>query len=121
MSYLLKIEIPGLPKTPNDLSGGGWRRGYKNSKEWKALAWSRAWPYRPPQPLKKAKLTLTRCSSSKSLDFDNLAGSFKPVIDGLVRANIIVGDSPDIIGRPEYRLEPAPKGKGKIKIVVEEI
>lgn len=75
---------------------------------------------RPPIALNKAKLTLTRFSSMKP-DQDGLVSSFKHVVDGLVECGVLVDDSMDIIGMPEYKHEPAKPKFGKIQIEVQEI
>jgi Holliday junction resolvase RusA-like endonuclease len=74
----------------------------------------------PPKPLKLAKLTLTRCSSSEP-DFDGLVSGFKGIIDSLVRAGVLENDKPSNIGTSVYLWEQASPGKGKIKVAVEEI
>jgi hypothetical protein len=47
---------------------------------------------RPLEPLKRFKLSFER-RSPKTMDYDNLIGSFKPYIDGLRYAGIIEDDS----------------------------
>lgn len=68
-------------------------------------------------PLKKAQLILTRVSAV-SPDSDGLVSSFKWVIDGLVRAGVLVNDGYGNIGMPEYRWEKGSRGQGKIRVVV---
>lgn len=72
----------------------------------------------PPKPLKRAKLTLTRCSSQEP-DFDGLVSSFKHIIDGLILGGIIENDKMSNIGQPTYIWEKAPREKGKVIIEVE--
>ena len=74
----------------------------------------------PDVPLKKAKVSFVR-GSSNELDFENNAQSFKPVLDGLVDCGVLSDDSPRVVGKPNYDWEHSPRGKGFIRIRVEEI
>lgn len=71
-------------------------------------------------PLAKAKLTLTRHSSTEP-DYDGLVSSFKPCIDALIMANVIENDRMSNVGKPTYLWELAPRNKGHITIKVESI
>jgi hypothetical protein len=46
----------------------------------------------PKEPLKKAKLRIVR-HFYRTLDFDGLVGSLKPVVDSLVTAGVLIDDS----------------------------
>jgi Holliday junction resolvase RusA-like endonuclease len=116
VSYLLEFELTGLPRTTNG-SHGHWRAKAAQTKQWKQKVFAKAWPLRPSEPLDCALITFTRFSSVEP-DFDNLVISFKPIMDGLRQAKIIVDDKKKNVGRPEYLWEYAPKGKGKIKIKI---
>lgn len=76
---------------------------------------------KPHAPLELARVVLTRCSASEP-DPDNLAASFKPVVDALVAAGVLSGDEPHRFEgrRPEYRWEPAPRHQGRVRVEVEE-
>lgn len=65
----------------------------------------------------KAELILTRYSSSE-LDFDNLASSFKYILDGLVQAGVITDDKPSVIGSPTFIWQKCPPKQGKISIKI---
>lgn len=114
--YLLEFELPGLPKTTNSGGRSHWTVKAREAKKWKNLVAVLA--SKPPTPLTKAKLTLTRCSAVEP-DFDGLVSSFKHVVDGLVDARVIVNDKQSVIGQPAYLWEKASPGKGKIKVRVE--
>lgn len=116
--YTLAFELLGLPPTLN--SRGHWRVKAKLTKRWRLMAALTAKASRPAAPLSKARVTLTRFSSNEP-DFDNLAGSFKPILDGLKSAGIILDDKRSVIGRPTYNWEHAPRGSGKVRVEVEEI
>ncbi len=117
MSYTLEFEIKGLPSTANATLRGHWRTHYGKAKTWKRKVWLVVWHLRPPEPLTRAQLTLTRFSSSEP-DFDGLVSSFKHVIDGLVEARVLIDDKPSVIGQPVCQWTKAKPGHGKIKVRV---
>jgi hypothetical protein len=119
VSFKLLIEIPGLPKTTNG-SHGHWAVAAAERKKWRTAVKTIAYMRRPDKPLVKVRLTLTRCSSGKT-DHDNRVISFKGVVDGLKDAKIILDDTDAVIVERHYPQEKAPRGKGSIRIFVEEI
>lgn len=77
-------------------------------------------PKRPASPLIQCEMILTRFST-RECDFDNLVASFKPVVDGLKDAGVILDDSSKVIVRREYRHRPAKPKQGKVRIEVIEV
>lgn len=118
--YTLEFEIEDLPKLYNSINRSHWAVKLKESRKWHNLVKLYSRGYLPTKPLAKVRLTLVRFSS-KCPDPDGLCHSFKHVVDGLQRAEIIANDDYLHIGMPEYKWEKAPRGKGKIKVKVEEI
>ena len=118
MTYSLTFELEGLPKSQTN-NYGHWRTRAKSKKDWEDRVIAATITQWPKDPLTEAKLTFTRCSSSEP-DFDNLVASFKPVMDGLVRARIILDDKPSVVGQPQYRWEKAAPKQGKIRVQVVE-
>lgn len=120
----IQFEIADLPKTTNSGGRAHWAMKAKEAKKWKNLTkeaflrWCGENNYWKVPDLKKAKLTLTRCSA-KEPDADGLVSSFKHVIDGLVEAGVIIDDKPSVIGFPNYAWEYARPKQGKIKVKVE--
>lgn len=51
----------------------------------------------PAEPLKKARLTITR-HAYRSLDYDGLVGSLKPIVDALVAVGVLSDDSWKVTG-----------------------
>ena len=77
---------------------------------------------RPLQPLERATLSCTRFSAARRApDFENLAASFKPILDGLTIALVLVDDNQDVIGQPQYHWENCPRGEGRVVIEVTEV
>lgn len=118
--YRLTVEIKGLPKMPNAFLRGHWRNAHSNKQRWQGLLIRKVGAHIPPEPLKRAKLTLTRHSSVEP-DFDGLVGSFKFASDALVRIGVLENDTMAVIGQPEYRHEKVKQNAGKITVTVEEI
>jgi hypothetical protein len=115
--YTLTIEIPGLPSI-NTASNNHWRVRARHNRKWRhdtilsALAAGL-----PPEPLWKARVTCTR-HSAREPDFENLAHSFKPLVDGLVTGGVLVDDNQQVIGQPEYRWEKAAPRMGRVTLEV---
>jgi len=117
--YQLRIEIPGLPKLQSG-AFGHWRARRVHDSKWKDLVGYELIGRRPPKPLERAEVSCVRYSAAnKAPDFENLAASFKPLIDQLV-GTVIVDDSQDHIGQPSYQWEKCPRGKGRVVIEVRE-
>lgn len=116
MKFSAKFTLKGLPKLRNRL-GRSWRASAGERKKWHALVLRFGGHLAPPEPLLKAKLTLTRYSSEQP-DFDGLVSGFKYVIDGLIKAGFIIDDNQDVIGQPRYMWFKAPRKQGKIKITI---
>lgn len=119
MTYKLDFELLGLPPTTNG-SHGHWRVAAAERKRWRTASATIAKLRRPTKPLERIRLVLTRFSSSKP-DRDNLAISFKPIVDGLRDGGVIVDDTDEVIVSCAYQwIKSSPK-QGKIRIEVEEI
>lgn len=116
MSYRHGFIIHELPKTTNAQSSMHWRAKMKYVRYWHEMVWMVR--KIPPAPLLRAKLTLTRFSSSEP-DFDGLVSSFKPVIDGLVVAGVLVNDKMSNIGQSVYQWEKCKRKEGRIHVLIE--
>ena len=90
----MKYIIPEIPPSNNKFIGRNARWEYQEIKKyWEELIFYTCRP-RPDKPFKKAVVTLTYYFPTKIRhDPDNYAG--KLILDGLVRAGIIVDDSFD--------------------------
>jgi len=118
LKLLCEFEIKSLPPTINEIGRKHWAVKSNIAKRWIALVWHCCVLHKVAElDLLMARLELTR-HSSRECDFDNLASSFKHVIDGLVRARVIRDDKPSIIGSPVFKWEKAKKGQGKITVKV---
>lgn len=114
---IFEFEIAGLPKMPNQLLGAHWRVRSGHAKKWLAHVTVATIQFKPSQPLNRAKLLLTRVSSVEP-DRDGLCGSFKSIIDALVKCGFLANDKPENIGTPTYVWEKGRPGNGYIRIAV---
>jgi hypothetical protein len=94
-SGVIRLEIPRVPCSPNDLLGFHWRYRKRNTDLWKreifyALVQA---GYTNPEPYERARVTIHR-QSKRTLDPDNLVGAVKPVVDALRYAQVVLDDSP---------------------------
>ncbi|CAK0739439.1 crossover junction endodeoxyribonuclease RusA [Azospirillaceae bacterium] len=122
MNYRIELEIQGLPKITTN-ANRNWKGRWAEAKRWLRIIETAIIVKRlkPVEPIKKAKVTLTRFAFGRRPDQDNLVASFKHVLDGLVKAGVIIDDSYDIIGAPEIDWASAKPKQGRIKIIVEEV
>lgn len=105
---------------PNSLIRKHWAIITKEKNHWHGLV---RWHLRhnlPKAPFKKAKLTLTRYSM-RAPDYDGLVGSFKYVVDGLVKAGVIVDDKTSVIGDSKYNWVKSKKIDQRIEVEIEPI
>lgn len=117
--FRLQFELGGVPDSPNRGSKNSWQARHAHVKKWKNWVGVRCLGHKPPSPLERSILTLTRHSSVEP-DPDNLAASFKPVIDGLREAGIIVNDRSSNVSI-FFRWSYCAPGEKKITVRVEEI
>jgi len=115
--YSLIFEIPGLPKTVNQIGRRHWAVKMKEAQEWKLGVMCACMGKKPLRPLKVANIFLTRFSRVRP-DYDNLVNSFKAVLDGLIDAGIIENDRHENIGVPIYNWKKYCIKGGKIKVEV---
>jgi hypothetical protein len=109
MSYRLFIKILDVPTLQlAGTSKSKWVR-ITEKKKWEKILYFETLGKRPPEPLSKAKLTLTRFST-RCPDYDNNVSSFKQILDALVIHKIIKSDDMETIGKSDYNWE-----KAKIK------
>lgn len=105
---------------PNALIRKHWAVVMKEKNKWHGLVRLFLGPQTPKAPFKKARLSLTRYST-RSPDYDGLVGSFKYVLDGLVKAGVIEDDKAAVIGQSEYKWVQASKANQKIEVSIEDV
>ncbi len=119
MTYNRLFTFDFLPKLQTGL--GHWKGSWGERKRIRRrvaemLMIKRA---RPPEPLDFAVVACVRCSTTEP-DVDNLAISFKGVVDSFVKEGVLQDDSPRH-ARLVYSWEKAQRGHGGIMVhIVEE-
>ena len=121
MNYRLRLEIPGL--TPMNTADGPnrWTRR-RARKKWETWVWGLVSSARktPAAPLERAHVTITR-HSSREPDYDALVQGGKFLLDGLVKAGVLLDDRPAVIGQPEYHWVQAPPKSGRMVVTVQSV
>lgn len=123
--YTLSLKIGVLPTIITNGSQGSWLVKWKESKRWIKLVGDAVLTQGrpPPDPIMRVKLKLTRVScAGRPPDIDNLASSFKYVLDALVKNAILVDDSPNHIIECSFHWARAPNYKCQhIQIDLDEV
>lgn len=119
--YKLEFTESKLPPTTNGMVSFHWWKKKKLSDEWNNIVMFHVLKHGAPRtPLTRAKLTLTRFSSSEP-DYDGLVSSFKVCIDALRHNAVLADDKMRNIGIPKYDWKKCPPKSGLIHVVVEEV
>ncbi len=97
-SYKLFLQIDQLPKSLNKKlnASSRWGRNREN-KAWDNMMFVECRGKLPDKPLERANISFVR-HFYRFLDFDNLVGSLKPVVDALVTAGVLVDDNWEVLG-----------------------
>lgn len=118
MRLAFTLEFPYLPQLVNVNGKKHWAVQYRHARLWHKRIIDQCVIQRVFNlQLTKAHLVLVR-RSARQPDGDNLAASFKPLIDGLVKAYVLVDDNPDVIGMPTFKWEKAGLKKGGVRLEV---
>lgn len=113
MSYQLNLTLHSLPKSLNKKLRSNRFKNHSENKRFDFLIAGMARNQLPKEPLKKARLKITR-HFYRTLDFDGLVGSMKPVVDALVSAGILIDDSWNVLGPWEVDQVFRPKSQGPL-------
>lgn len=122
--YRLVLEVPELPELPQKRRH--WSHHKHAADHWRVFVRVLVGPQqRPERPLSRARLACTRRSSAEP-DYENLAASFKPVVDALCRstarlrrADVLEDDRPAVVER-SYHWERSAALRGSIRVEVVE-
>lgn len=90
--YQLKIEINAIPKSLNKKLRGHWTKNHRENCHWDTMIFQLVRYKLPSAPLTKAKIKIVK-HYWRTMDFDGLVGSLKPVVDALVSAGVLKDDS----------------------------
>lgn len=88
----MKLRMEKTIKSRNQFHGRHWSVKHKDSREWE---WSLREAYRKPLPEATGRVALKITSvRHRYLDYDNLVGGCKGLVDALKRMGAIIDDSP---------------------------
>lgn len=109
--YNFYLRVEGLPRSLNkSLSRSALKNSQSYIKNWRTKIWRMSWGKEPEKPLEKAEIKIIR-HCKKFLDADNALASFKPIIDGIVDANVIKDDSWTVTGMWQFDQQKIEKGE----------
>ena len=108
-----------LPQMPNTYSGAHWGIHQNETKKWMRRIREETLCRRPKEPIEKAYVHFTRCSTREP-DYDNLVAGFKRVLDALIKCGLIVDDSPKHLVS-KYTWEKAKRPNMFIEIHIKEL
>jgi hypothetical protein len=95
--YHIELTLHSVPLPLNKALRRHYLKRHRLNKRWELLIAGVSRGKLPPEPLKKARLTITR-HAYRSLDYDGLVGSLKPVVDALVSVGILSDDRWSVTG-----------------------
>ena len=95
--YRLDITLHSLPDSLNKGLRGHRMKYFAKNKKWDFLIFGMVRGKLPPSPLKRARISIVR-HFWRTLDYDGLVGSMKPVVDALVDCGILSDDSWEVTG-----------------------
>jgi hypothetical protein len=119
--YKINFFINKLPKSLNVKLRSHYFELAKEHKNWVFLIALKVIGNKPDKPLNKAKIKITRYCK-KYMDFDGYVGSLKPVIDALVRNDLLIDDNWNVLS--DWTIDQKIVSKGQelgLEIELEEI
>lgn len=123
--HYLNLAVEHVPEPQNLKNKKHWGRRADEAEEWRmrimaALRSRKPFAQKPAKPLERVQISITR-HSHRMLDFDGMVGSFKPVVDALVKNGVLVDDSWAVTGPWFVDQKFRPKKAGQLlEIIVEE-
>lgn len=118
--YQISLTLHSLPDSLNKALRGHRAKYFSKNKKWDFLIAGMCRGKLPPKPLEKARIRIVR-HFWRTLDYDGLVGSMKPIVDALVSAGVIIDDNWKVLGAWEIDQQFRPKSQGPLlEIIVEE-
>ena len=111
--YKLDLTLHSLPDSLNKGLRAHRFKYHQKNRKWDLLIAGIVRDRLPPTPLKKAHIRIVR-HFWRTLDYDGLVGSMKPVVDALVSAGVIEDDRWNVLGAWDVSQEFRPKKDGPL-------
>lgn len=116
---VIRIEVPGIPPSLNQLRNTHHYEWNRLKKEWAGVVSTVARPARPPTPFRRAIVTLIyHFRDRRRRDPDNYSGKF--IMDPLVELGFLVDDSFDHI-ELRHRQGEVDRKNPRVVIMIEEV
>ena len=96
--YQLSFTLHSLPDSLNKALRGYRMKYFKKNHKWDLLVFGMVRHQLPKEPLKKAHIRIVR-HFWRTLDYDGLVGSMKPIVDALVSSGVILDDNWNVTGQ----------------------
>lgn len=117
-AYRLEFFEATLPPSGNVTMRMHWATRKRLSDLWNRIVGFHILANKPRRPLARARLTLTR-RGMREMDFDNMAGSWKVVVDSLRHNGVLKDDKIENIGMPKFLFEKVKRKDVGIVVLVE--
>ena len=116
----MRIIIPGIPPSLNEWSRMHWAKAARLKKQWEHDVYYCAYSVRPKTPIKFAKVKITYFfKTNRHRDIvDNYSPKF--LMDGIVKAGVLVDDRTEYVGIPEL-VPDFDKDNPRVEIEIEEV
>lgn len=122
MPASLRLTIPRVPKSPNQLRGRHWSVKHRDRQDW--ADWIRVAKFNlglSRQSVKhKVRAHITVFYLKHPMDPDNLHGSLKPCFDAMKQNNLLVDDSSNWLEYSVSQSKVATKKECRTEIQLEE-
>jgi hypothetical protein len=119
--YSLHLKMPWLPVSLNKALRTNRYATHRKNLAWDSYIGLECYGKLPAKPLARARIELIR-HAHRSLDYDGLVGSLKPVVDALVTARVLSDDSWKVLGAWQVDQRFRPKSDGPLlEIIVSEL
>lgn len=111
--YKIDLTFQTLPKSLNRELRSHWGKRFNSNNAWDNLVYAQVHGKLPSEPLVKARIRIVR-HFWRTLDYDGLVGSMKPMVDGLVTAGVLSADSWKVLGVWDVTQQFRPKKDGPL-------
>lgn len=117
-NYELEFDVVSETPSLNQLLSKGWKFRHFKFLKIKNEIKLKVSGHAPASPLTQFKISINR-HATKTLDFDGLVASLKPIIDGLVLAGVLKNDDWTLINHINVSQTIVKKDQKKITVKVE--
>lgn len=111
--YQIDLRLHCLPRSTNKSLRAHWTVQRREGKQFDKMIAELCIGRLPEKPLPKARIRIVR-HFWRTLDYDGLVGSMKPVVDALVSAGMLESDSWKVLGQWDVSQEFRPRKLGPL-------